>query len=186
MWRVESSFLLNPTLNTSPKLDLQKVLPYRHPCHTWDPCEVAISPNFPCSLNGWDCTVWSRVTWDFIRTWDPTWNFIGIISFISYVWACEVTWHHGTGVTSGWTKLGHVTRHHFVVHVDRAVHLSDPFANSSCFLYSVLSLGYENGIKVHFVFDFQSHLSFAVNGEKFEPTLSWSSLLLYNQPVNHS
>ena len=53
--QVGSSFLLNPTLNTSPKPHLQEVLPYRHPCHTWDlalgiPCEV-VSPNFH-ALNG--------------------------------------------------------------------------------------------------------------------------------------
>ena len=34
--RVGSSFLLEPTLNTSPKSHLQKSLPCRHPCHTWD------------------------------------------------------------------------------------------------------------------------------------------------------
>ena len=33
MLRVESSFLLNPTLNASLKPHLQKVLPCRHPCH---------------------------------------------------------------------------------------------------------------------------------------------------------
>ena len=34
--RVESSFLLDPTLNTSPKSHVQKVLSCRHPCHIWD------------------------------------------------------------------------------------------------------------------------------------------------------
>ena len=34
--RVRSSFLLNPTLNTSPKPHLQKVFPCRPPCHTWN------------------------------------------------------------------------------------------------------------------------------------------------------
>ena len=33
---VGSSFLLDPTLNTSPKPHLQKVLPCGHSCHTWD------------------------------------------------------------------------------------------------------------------------------------------------------
>ena len=35
-----SRFLLDPTLNTSPKPHLQKLLPCGHPCHTWDlgPC----------------------------------------------------------------------------------------------------------------------------------------------------
>ena len=42
--RVGSSFLLNPTLNTSHKPHLHKVLPCRHPCHTWD---------------SWCGTVWS-------------------------------------------------------------------------------------------------------------------------------
>ena len=36
MLRVGSSFLLDPTLNTNPKPYPQKVLPCRHPCHTWD------------------------------------------------------------------------------------------------------------------------------------------------------
>ena len=35
-FKVGSSFLLNSTLNTSPKPRLQKVLPSRHQCHTWD------------------------------------------------------------------------------------------------------------------------------------------------------
>ena len=34
--RVGFSFLLEPTLNTSPEPHLQKVLPSRHPCHTLD------------------------------------------------------------------------------------------------------------------------------------------------------
>ena len=34
--RVGSSFLLNPTLNMRPEPHLQKVLPCRHPCHTWN------------------------------------------------------------------------------------------------------------------------------------------------------
>ena len=50
MFIVGSSCLLDPTLNTSPKHHLQKALPCRHPCHTWDlglgtPREV-VSPNF--------------------------------------------------------------------------------------------------------------------------------------------
>jgi hypothetical protein len=32
---VGSSFLLDPTPDTSPKPHLQKVMPYRHPYHTW-------------------------------------------------------------------------------------------------------------------------------------------------------
>jgi hypothetical protein len=65
--QVGSSSLLNPTLNTSPMLALQKVLPCRHPCHTWAlgfgaPCEV-VSPNFH-ALCGWDCANWSQVNWD--------------------------------------------------------------------------------------------------------------------------
>ena len=46
------SLLLDPTPNTSPKPDLQKVLPYRHPCHTrdvsWDSMWNGKSP-LPCS-----------------------------------------------------------------------------------------------------------------------------------------
>ena len=34
--RVGSSFLLNPTLNTSPELDLQYMLSCRHTCPTLD------------------------------------------------------------------------------------------------------------------------------------------------------
>ena len=36
VFRIASSFLLDLTLNTSPKAHLEKVLPCRHPCHTWD------------------------------------------------------------------------------------------------------------------------------------------------------
>ena len=66
VWRVGCSFLLDPTLNTTPKPHLQKVLPCRHSCHTWDlrlgiPCEV-VSPNFH-TLNDWDCMEWPQVTW---------------------------------------------------------------------------------------------------------------------------
>jgi hypothetical protein len=65
--RVGSSFLLDPTCNASPKPRLQKVLPCRHPCHSWGLrlgtlCEV-VSPNFH-ALNSWDCTDWPQVTWD--------------------------------------------------------------------------------------------------------------------------
>ena len=65
--QVGSSFLLNPTINTSPMPHLQKVLPCRHPCHTWalglgTPCEVA-SPNFH-ALCGWDCANWSQMNLD--------------------------------------------------------------------------------------------------------------------------
>ena len=49
MLRLSSSYLLDPTLNTSPKPRPQKALSCRHPCHTWDvglgtACEV-VSPN---------------------------------------------------------------------------------------------------------------------------------------------
>ena len=48
--RARSSFMLDPTCNTSPRPRLLKVLPCRHPCHSWDlglgtPCEV-VGPNF--------------------------------------------------------------------------------------------------------------------------------------------
>jgi hypothetical protein len=42
MLRVGFSFLLDLTLNTSPKHHLQRLLPCRHSCHT---CEV-VNPNF--------------------------------------------------------------------------------------------------------------------------------------------
>ena len=71
--RVGSSFLLDLTHNASPKLHLQKVLPCRHPCHSWDlglgiPCEV-ISPNFH-ALNGWDCIDRPHVTGDLGLMWN--------------------------------------------------------------------------------------------------------------------
>jgi hypothetical protein len=52
---VGSNFLFNPTFNTNPKPHLQKMLPCKHRCHTWDlghktPCEV-VGPNFH-SFNG--------------------------------------------------------------------------------------------------------------------------------------
>ena len=53
--RIGSSFLLDPTLNTSPKPRLQKMLPSRHQCHTWDlgfgTMSQIVSPNFH-DLNG--------------------------------------------------------------------------------------------------------------------------------------
>ena len=53
------SFLLDPTRNTSPKHDLKKVLPCRHPCHSWDlglgTLYEVVSPNFH-ALNVGDCT----------------------------------------------------------------------------------------------------------------------------------
>ena len=53
VFKVRSNFLLDPTLNTSPKLHLQKVMTCRHPCHTWDlglgtPCKV-VNPPFMLS-----------------------------------------------------------------------------------------------------------------------------------------
>jgi hypothetical protein len=53
-WELGSHFLLDPTLNTSPKLHLHKVLPCRHPCHhtwdvgLWDPVWCG-KPQLPCS-----------------------------------------------------------------------------------------------------------------------------------------
>ena len=66
-FRVGSSLLLNPTCNTSPKPCLQKMLPCRHPCHSWDlglgtPCEVISLTSH--ALNDWDCVEWDHVTWD--------------------------------------------------------------------------------------------------------------------------
>jgi hypothetical protein len=57
VWRVGSSFLLDPNLNRSLNLKphLQKVLPYRHPCHTWNLglgtlCEVVKPPTSLLSM----------------------------------------------------------------------------------------------------------------------------------------
>ena len=71
--RVGSTFLLGPTLNIHPEPLLQKVLPCRHPCHTW-----ALGPmwsdksQIPCSqwlsLHGLTS---SKVG---LRTWDPLWT----------------------------------------------------------------------------------------------------------------
>ena len=65
--RVGSNLLLDPTLNTSPKPHLQKVLPCGHPCHTWDLglgtlCEV-VSTNVH-ALNIKYYIDWPQVTWD--------------------------------------------------------------------------------------------------------------------------
>ena len=54
-WYMVFWLLVDPTLNTCPKGHLPKLLPHRHPCHTWDlefgiPNEV-VSPNFH-ALNG--------------------------------------------------------------------------------------------------------------------------------------
>ena len=55
---VGSSFLLNPILNASPEPHLQKVLPCRHPCHTWD-LDLGITYEVVSSdfhaLNNQDC-----------------------------------------------------------------------------------------------------------------------------------
>ena len=48
--RVGSSSLLDPTFNTSPEPHLQKVLPCRHPCHTWDlGLGTRVKSQLPCS-----------------------------------------------------------------------------------------------------------------------------------------
>ena len=61
---VESNFLSNPTSQRKvPSLTSKKNVTSRHPCRTWDPCEV-VSPEFH-ALNGWDYTDWHfQVTWD--------------------------------------------------------------------------------------------------------------------------
>ena len=80
--RVGFSFLLNQTLNTSPKSHLQKVLPCRCPCHTWDHVWSGKS-QLPCSqqmrLHGLTLSDLE------LRTWDPgelalsTWyQFVGL------------------------------------------------------------------------------------------------------------
>ena len=66
--RVGSSFLLDPTLHTSPKPHLQKnvamwvSLSYLG-LRTWDPTCTVVSPNCH-ALNGGDYTDWPQVTWD--------------------------------------------------------------------------------------------------------------------------
>jgi hypothetical protein len=75
--RVGSSFLLDPLSTQVPSLNLQKVLPCRHPCHTWDlglgtMCEM-LSPSFQ-AINGWDCMDWPQVTWDTMWTGPKLWN----------------------------------------------------------------------------------------------------------------
>ena len=91
------------TLNTSSKPHLQKVLPCRYSCHTWDlglgaPCEV-ISPNFH-ALNGWDCTDWPQVTWhlglgtscELLIKWLYKSSLIMLITdpkMVIIVWACS-------------------------------------------------------------------------------------------------
>ena len=97
---VGSSFLLNPTLNTSPQSHLQKMLSCKNPCHTWDvglgtPCKV-VSPNLH-ALNGWDCTNWAQVTWDLglgilCKVVSP--NFHALNGWDCTYWA-RVTWDLG-------------------------------------------------------------------------------------------
>ena len=68
---IGSSFLLGPTLDTSPKPHLQKVLLCRHPCYTWDPVWSGKS-QLPCSqrlrLHGLTSSVLGP------RSWDPMWT----------------------------------------------------------------------------------------------------------------
>jgi len=66
-WELGIIFLLDPTLDASPKLHFQRMLSCRYSCHTWDlwlesPCEV-VSPNFH-ALNSSDCIDWPQVTWN--------------------------------------------------------------------------------------------------------------------------
>ena len=58
--RVGSSFLLDPTLNTSPKTHVQNIGVMSYKLGFRTPCEV-VSPNFH-ALNGWDCM--EHVSWD--------------------------------------------------------------------------------------------------------------------------
>ena len=70
---VQSSKKLDPTLNRSPKPHLQKVVPNRHMCHTWDlglgtPCAVT-SPKSMLST-----TQIARTDLKWLETWDPMWT----------------------------------------------------------------------------------------------------------------
>jgi hypothetical protein len=71
--RVGSSFLLIPTLNTSPEPYLQKVLPCRHPCHTCDLGPVwSGKSQLPCSQR---LRLHRLTSSDLgLRTWDPMWS----------------------------------------------------------------------------------------------------------------
>ena len=65
-WELGLAFCSTQLATQVPSPHLQKVLPCRHPCHTWNlglgtPWEL-VSPNFR-ALNGWDCTDWPQVTW---------------------------------------------------------------------------------------------------------------------------
>ena len=64
-------FLLDPTLNTNPKPHFQKVLPSRHPCHTWNSMWSGKS-QLACSqslrLHGLTSSALR------LRTWDVVWT----------------------------------------------------------------------------------------------------------------
>jgi hypothetical protein len=74
MLKVGSSLLFNPQYNSEPYLE--KMLPSRHPCHTWDSrlgisCEV-VRPNFYASqwlrLHGVTSSELGLRTWDLVWT----------------------------------------------------------------------------------------------------------------------
>ena len=80
-------------MNTIPTPYLQKVLPRRHPCHTWDLglgtwC-IVISPKFH-ALNGWDYTDWPQVTWDHMRTNAKSNNWL--FNCWNHSWGKSHTW----------------------------------------------------------------------------------------------
>ena len=69
--RVGSSFMLDPTLNTSPEPHIQKVSSCGHSCHTWDPVWSGQS-QLPCSqqlrLHGLTSSDLGLETWDHVWT----------------------------------------------------------------------------------------------------------------------
>ena len=118
--RVGSSFLLKLIRNTSPKPRLQKVLPCRHPCHSWDlglgtPCEVW-SPNLH-ALNSWDWMDWPHVTWDvgLGTSCDP--------GFLSMRWLANPNWGYRHFPHNFWSSWKHLLFYFvFIKSVDLYTH----------------------------------------------------------------
>jgi hypothetical protein len=66
-WKLGLAFCSTQLTTQVPSLTSEKMMPCRHPCHSWDlglgtPCEV-LSSNFH-ALNNWNCTDWPQVTWN--------------------------------------------------------------------------------------------------------------------------
>ena len=69
-WESGLAFLLDPTRNTSPKPHLQKVLPCKHPCQSWDlglgtPCESRLGTSMLSTVeNAWIDLMWLGTPWE--------------------------------------------------------------------------------------------------------------------------